>query len=517
MKAEEFDLLLSMTALPPTGYAHANDNDKPSTSVSRLRNSRGNTTMADLPLKGIRILETSDILALPMAMSMMADMGAEVIHIEYAGRPNFYRFLGPYPETRPDANWHDRSGAFNASNRSKLSLTLNLGSDQGKEVFLSLVRISDVVAENFSARVMANFGLDYPELKKVKDDLIMLSNTGYGHSGSWRDYVGMAQVIEAATTSHLTGHPDGMPGKGGQSIMDLVVCWNIVNAVTLALFHRRRTGKGQWIDHSMLEACVPLVAGPLMDAAMNGHDQFRRGNRDAVHAPQGCYRCQGDDDWVTISVTSDEEWSGLCQALGEPAWTRDQRFATEEGRRQHHDDLDQRIQEWTADRDKHQVMKLLQNAGVPSGAVLNNKEVLLNPHYKERGFWELAMHPPETGIGGRYYAGRPFKMSRTPGRVRRATAPLGYDNRYVLENLLGLSEDDILDMEDDGVVAPYLTGAEVQEMRVGNMPAGYHPAAPSGEGLVQRGDAQSYDDNYQELLGQPGSATADEERIPLEE
>ncbi|MBI2171697.1 MAG: CoA transferase [Chloroflexi bacterium] len=477
--------------------------------------------MPDLPLKGIRILETSDILALPTAMSIMADMGAEVIHVEYAQRPNFYRFLGPYPESRPGPNWHDRSAAFNASNRSKLSLTLNLGSPKGKDVFLKLVEVSDVVAENFSARVMGNFGLDYPALKGVKSDIIMLSNTGYGHSGPWRDYVGMAQVIEAATTAHLTGYPDRLPGKAGQSIMDLVVAWNIVNAIMLALLHRGRTGKAQWIDHSMLQACVPLAIGPLMDAAMNPakrDNQMRRGNRDAVHAPQGCYPCTGDDDWLVISVTSNEEWRKLVAAIGNPAWTQDARLATEAGRMAAHDELDRHISAWTSGQDKMQAMELLQNAGVPAGAVLKNKEVLANPQYQERGFWEMANHPPETGIGGRLYGGRPFRMSRTNGRIRRATAPLAYDNRYILEELLGLEEDEVLDMEDEGVASPYLTGPEVGDMRVGNMPAGYRPAAPTGQGLVERGDAHSYDPSYNETLGQKASGSATSKgRMPVEE
>ncbi|MBI4201781.1 MAG: CoA transferase [Chloroflexi bacterium] len=474
--------------------------------------------MADLPLKGIRILEASDILALPTAMSIMADMGAEVIHVEYHQRPNFYRFLGPFPESRPGANWHDRSAAFNASNRSKLSLSLNLGSPKGRDIFLKLVKKSDVVAENFSARVMGNFGLHYPELKKVKDDIIMLSNTGYGHSGPWRDYVGMAQVIEAAITAHVTGYPDRLPGKAGQSIMDLIVAWNIVNAIMLALLFRRRTGKGQWIDHSMLQACIPVAIGPLMDAVMNGRDQMRRGNRDAVHAPQGCYPCQGDDDWVVISITSDEEWQAFVQATDGPAWAGDPRFATEAGRMAAHDELDRHISAWTAGQDKIAIMELLQQAGVPAGAVLKNKEVLANPHYQARSFWELVSHPPETGIGARWYSGRPFTMSRTPGKARRATAPLAYDNKYILEELLELDEDTILDLEDEGVIATYLTGAEVGDMRVGNMPGGYRPASPTPQGLVERGDAQSFDADYNEVLGQKVSGpSAAKGRIPLGE
>jgi benzylsuccinate CoA-transferase BbsF subunit len=378
--------------------------------------------MSKLPLEGVRILEASDALALPHATHILGDMGAEIILVEHAGRPNMFRFLGPFPDNEPREDSWNRSGSFNQWNRNKLSLTLDLSHPKAKDIFKALVKVSDVVAENFTSRVMKNFGLDYPELKKVKEDLIMLSNTGYGHSGPWRNYVGMAQVVEAATTAHVTGWPDRGPGKAGQSIMDIVCSFNVAAAILTALHYRRRTGKGQWIDHSMLQACVPTLGSALMDAAMNERDQFRMGNRDPYIAPQGCYRCQGEESWVVISVSSDAEWQQLCRVMEQPGLSQDPRFADALSRWKHQDELDPILEKWTSQRDRFALMEILQKAGVPSGAVLSSKDLFLNPHVKAREYFELATHDPDTGVGTRPYAGRPYTFSETPGRIRRATS-----------------------------------------------------------------------------------------------
>jgi benzylsuccinate CoA-transferase BbsF subunit len=454
---------------------------------------------ASLPLSGIRIIETSDILALPMAMSILGDMGAEIIHVEYAQRPNFYRFLGPFPDGDPGINWHDRSGAFNGSNRSKKSFTLNLSEDSGRELFKELVSISDVVAENFSARVMTNLGLNYESLKLVKPDIIMLSNSGYGHTGPWKDYVGMAQVIEAATTSHLTGFPDRTPSKAGQSIMDLVVAWNIVSAISMALFHRNKTGQGQWIDHSMLEACVPMVSSHLLDVAYNNHYSPRKGNRHNVFAPQGCYPCSGDDEWFVLSIQSDDEWAKFSALLGDKDLLLD-KYSTCENRMNNHESIDEIITNWSKSISKFEIVEKLQSLNISAAPVNNSRDLLTNSQYKHRNFFEKIEHHEDTNIGQRIYSGLPFQMSKTDGFIQSPTAPLGYHNIYVLSDLLGLKEDDILDLEDDGIVSEYKNGTEVQDMRVGNMPAGYKPASPSNEALIDRGDVRENDLEYKKYI-----------------
>ena len=452
-----------------------------------------------LPLQGVRIIETSDILALPMAMSILGDMGAEIIHVEYAQRRNFYRFLGPFPEGDPGINWHDRSGAFNGSNRSKKSFTLNLSEDSGRDLFKHLVSISDIVAENFSARVMTNLGLNYEQLKEIKPDLIMLSNSGYGHSGPWKDYVGMAQVIEAATTSHLTGFPDKTPSKAGQSIMDLVVAWNIVSAITMALFHRNKTGEGQWIDHSMLEACTPIISSPLLDVAYNDKYIQRNGNRHNTYAPQGCYPCKGDDEWFVLTIKTDAEWEKFCELVDNEGLLPN-KYPKNDDRVTNHEEIDNEIKNWSKNFSKQEVVEKLQSINIAAAPVNNSRDLLLDKQYKHREFFQQVDHFEETNIGKRIYSGLPFSMSKTNGFIQNPTAPLGFHNSYVLSELLGLDEDNILDLEDDEVVSEYKIGSEVQDMRVGNMPAGYKPASPSNQSLIDRGDVRENDTNYKNII-----------------
>ena len=457
--------------------------------------------MAKLPLEGVRILEASDALALPHGIHILGDMGAEIIQVESPGHINMFRSRGAFPDNEPRKDFWNRSGSFNQWNRSKLSITLDLNHPKAKAIFKALIRMSDVVAENFTARVMQNFGLGYSELKKVKEDLIMLSNTGYGHSGPWRNYVGMAQVVEAATTAHLTGWPDREPSKAGQSIMDLVCSFNMAAAVLMAIHYRRRTGNGQWIDHSMLQACVPTISSALMDAAMNGRDQFRMGNGDQSMAPQGCYPCQGEESWVVISVSSDAQWRELCQAMDMPGLCQDPRFAEPASRWKNREALDPILEEWTSGRDRFQVMELLQKAGIPSGAVLSNKDLFLNPHLKSRGYFEMATHLPETGVGTRPYAGRPYKFSTSPGRISRAAAPLGHDNETVLRELLGMDLPEIKDLEEEHIIGNYAWDVVREDDKTVYKTATLRNLAPPLERLKERGTVQDFDVDYKERLG----------------
>ena len=464
------------------------------------RQSKGPKIVSKLPLEGVRVLEASDVIAVPHAMGTLADMGAEVILVEFAGRPNMFRFVSPFLNNEVKGDFWNRQGGFNQWNRNKLSLTLDLTHAKGREIFRALVSISDVVAENFSARVMNNFGLEYSELKKIKEDIIMLSNTGFGHSGPWRDHVGMAQVVEAATIAHLTGWPDRGPSKGGQAIMDNVCSSNMVAAIMMALHYRRRTGKGQWIDHSMLQASAPVIAAALMDAAMNNRDQLRRGNRDPYLAPQGCYRCRGADDWLVLSIESDDQWQRLCKIMDMRDMVKDPRFIDVINRRKNHDELDRIIEEWTQTRDRLEIMEMLQRADIPSGAALSNKDLLLDPHLKARGYFEMATHEPETEVGKRPYSGRAFKLSQTPGSIRRATPPLGHDNESILVHLLGMNPHEVKALEEQHVISHYAWDAEKEDGRVVHRPSQpRNPPIPM-ETLKDRGFILDYDEDFKEIL-----------------
>jgi crotonobetainyl-CoA:carnitine CoA-transferase CaiB-like acyl-CoA transferase len=190
----------------------------------------------------------------------------------------------------------------------------------------------------------------------------------------------------------ISGYPNGEPMMTGY-IADPIAGLMGAVAVVVALQHRHRTGKGQYIDMSQMEAVTALMGGPVMEYVMNGRMQPRRGNRHPSHAPHGVYRCKGDDEWITITVSSEEEWLRLCEAMGSPAWSQEPRFSDDSRRLQNHDDLDKLITDWTGGRDKYEVMQTLQRAGVAAAPVLTYAEIMSNPHIEERGLFETIDRP----------------------------------------------------------------------------------------------------------------------------
>jgi len=218
-------------------------------------------------------------------------------------------------------------------------------------------------------------------------------------------------------------------------------------AIIAALHHREKTGKGQLIDAAAAESSLPTVAGAFMDQVMNGRQQTIRENRDPMAAPQGCYRCKGEDRWVNISILSDEEWQSFCRAIGSPPWTHDERFATIHGRWRHHDELDKLIEEWTSQHDPYAVMHLLQEAGVAAGPVLDPGDVYKDPHFKDRGFFEEAY---QEDCGTHMYPGMMWKFSQTPLSIRRPPLRLGEHNEYIYKEILGVSDQEYDELEKEG-------------------------------------------------------------------
>ena len=247
----------------------------------------------------------------PTLADCSSDMGAEVIKIEGPARSDITRtggLYGTFPENEPSGQWWDRSSTYNLINRGKKSLTLDLTTDRGKELFRELVSISDVVLENYTPRVMRGFGLDYPELRKVRPDIIMASNTGYGHGdGPYSGYPAQATTQEGTHgLCWVTGYVDGPPSKAGASFVDFISTWSAMFAIGAALRHRNLTGEGQWIDMSMYQGGATCISEYLLDYTVNGHLGERIGNRHPYRAPQGVYPAKGDahgdDNWVAISV-----------------------------------------------------------------------------------------------------------------------------------------------------------------------------------------------------------------------
>ncbi len=386
-------------------------------------------------LHNIRILDFSWVLAGPYATRILADFGAEVIKVQ---------------PLIPEAEDKFSRGYYNTWNRNKLGITLNLSKPEGIALARRLVGISDVVVDNFTPRVMANWGLDYPSLKKIKPDIIMLSMSTMGQTGRWRNYAGFGPTIQAFSgITYLTSFPGKPPTGLGYSYADHVAGLVACLALLGAMEYRRRTGKGQFIDVSQVEAMSSLLGSAILDYEVSGRQVEPVGNSSTQAAPHGVYRCRGNDRWCAIAVFSDEEWQGFCRALGNPPWTGDGRFATLNGRLENADELDRLVEGWTREHTAEEVMVQLQKQGVAAGVVQDASDLANDPQLKERGFFIELDHPE---LGKTISDATPIKLSDTPARYNRAAPVLGQDNDYIYHELLGMSEDELDGLRQQGII-----------------------------------------------------------------
>ena len=422
--------------------------------------------MSRLPLENIRIVDLSRVFAMPFAGANLADLGAEVIKIDTC-QAQFMEttrtITGPFPGNQPGELWWEQGGTFQTLNRGKRSLTLDLRSEEAQGILKELVSVSDIVLENFTPRVMARFGLDYASLRAVKPDLIMVSNTGYGHSGPWSNFGAMASALEP---THGTGafmgylEEDGtgslgegrVPNKVGNSYTDFLATWTALVSVMAALLNRARTGRGTWIDLAMYQAGASFIGEGLLAYSFNGERTRRIGNRHTSMAPHGCYPCRGEDEWVTIAVRDDSDWLSFCAATGLSGMAAEAGFATTAGRLSRQDDLDGIVSKWTKQRTSYEVMEILQGAGVPAGPVLTAGQSLADPHFKHRGFFERVSHQQETALGIKEYIGRGWKFSGSEAAIAGAAPRLGEANTYALGELLGMPESRLRDLEAGEVI-----------------------------------------------------------------
>ena len=440
---------------------------------------------APLPLSSIRIIEPGQVWALPYAISPLALYGAEVIKVESAVRPDSSRG-SPQPDSQVgDQPWND-GGMYHEANRNKLGISLDLNTDRGKELFKEMVSVSDVVAQNFPPRVMRNFGLDYPNLRKVKPDIVVLDSTAYGSSGPWENYIGYGSSLQAVTgLTYLTGYEDGGPVQGGILFNDTLGALNATYAILLALAHRERTGQGQWIDLSQYEAGVAHLGEAFMEFEINGVAPTRRGNSHPDHAPYGVYRCTGDDAWVSITVTSDAEWANFVRTAGEP-WASNRDWETVAGRLAHRESLDAAISDWAETRDKHEVMHLLQAGGVACGAVYNTREIATDPHHADRGSFSISEHPEP--VGPRPHSAPLFGLTGVDRPPDRLAPRFGEFNHQIFCDLLGKSEQEYVELMEQQVIS--------------DIPAnpGVTPP-PNVEGLLRMGFLAEHDLDYKAKLG----------------
>ena len=397
------------------------------------------------PFAGLRVVDLAWVGVGPTVSKYLADHGAEVIRVESATRPETLRRAGPFANG-PDIN---NSGYYANFNSSKYGISINLKHPKGPQILKRLIAVSDVVTESFTPGTMADLGLSYEDLRKVREDLLMISMPLYGQTGPWANYAGYGHVLQAAAGfNHLTGWPDGEPIGTGIAYTDFLVPHFAAFALIAALDYRRRTGEGQYIDFSQFEAAIHALGPTILDWTVNGHNQKRMGNRDPEAAPHGCYKCK-DGEFVVISCFTEDEWSKFRAALGRPDWSDLERMRRKWSRLSEQDEIDRHIGFWCEERTSKQVFSIMRRFEVPCGIVKSPEEMQIDPQLRHRGhYWELE-HPT---MGKRTYDGPSFRLSKTPGELTKASPLLGEDNERIFTQLLNIDEEEYNELLVEGVL-----------------------------------------------------------------
>jgi crotonobetainyl-CoA:carnitine CoA-transferase CaiB-like acyl-CoA transferase len=399
------------------------------------------------PLQGIRVTEFTSAWAGPYATCLLGFLGAEVIKVESRARLDHSRVLSF--STNQEFTGPDSSSVFNTLNLNKRSVTLNLSKPGAIEVSRKLAGVSDVVMENMRPGVMPRLGLGYEVLKECKQDLIYLSSSACGQTGPEREYVGYAPTFAAlGGVSHNTGYAD-WPPSNFMGAIDLRSATNAAFAILTALIYHQRTGKGQYIDLSSQEAIASLGGEGLIEYFMNGQSPVRKGNQDDRMAPHNCYRCKGEDSWVSIAVTNDNDWQAMCRVMGVSDLALDSRFTESQGRLNHQQEIDAIINNWTCEKDPQTITSLLQEEGIAAAPSLSSEGLFEDPHLRDRGVFTQVEHPV---IGKDWVTQPPWKLSETPASIRAPAPLLGEDNDHVFGDLLGMSKDEISKLEQQQVI-----------------------------------------------------------------
>jgi len=394
-------------------------------------------------IEGVRVIALTQAWAGPWALALLADMGAEVIRVESQRKPGTEHKQSPATASADASDAGDESEVsqsipLRSLYRGMKSCTIDLKQPEGVENFKKLVKISDVVLENNAPRVMPSLGLDYAALKEVKPDIIMVSMPGFGTTGPDKDYVSYASTVGAVGGLIASfGYPGEEPAQPGVHPGDPVGGAYGALVVLAALSYRQRTGKGQYLDVAQTEALPTLIPEVIMEYVMNGRFRPTMGNRDEIMAPHQCYKCKGEDNWVAIAVGTDEEWSALCRAMGNPDWSKEQRFSDQYSRWQNQEELDKLITEWTKNFAHYEVMQKLQEVGVAAGPSLNMEELVNDPQIKERGVFIEQDH----SVAGKVIVFRsPWKSALT--ETLPPVPYLGEHNSYVFKELLGMPDEE---------------------------------------------------------------------------
>lgn len=405
-----------------------------------------------MPLEGIKVADFSWFGAGPICAEHLATFGATVVRVESESHIDALRTVAPFAKGKTGYNV---SGYFNNYNAGKLGMTLNMNTEKGQELAKRLVAWADVFLTNITPRVIERWGLTYDKVSAINPQIIAVYQPMQGYDGPHRDFLGFGAVLTPITGySHLSGFPERPPIGLGTNYPDYVINpGHTLIAILAALRYRRRTGKGQRIECAQIESSVAPLAPAIFDYTVNGRVQSRSGNGLPYAAPHNAFRCkrlEGDPNdvaferWIAIACFSDDEWRALVEAMGSPAWAQDERFATLLGRKEHEAELEERINEWTSDKDAYELMDGLQARGVPAGVIQSAREMLdYDEHLKARGYYVYLDHPE---AGRTAYDGPPFVLSKTPGKLRWPAPLLGQHTHQVCKEILGLSDEEIAEL-----------------------------------------------------------------------
>lgn len=411
--------------------------------------------MTPAALSHLRICDFTGQLAGAGATRWMASFGAEVIRIEDPVRQGMWDILRGSPPFKDERRGIEMGSGFNNHNIEKLGVTLNLRTERGRELVRELIAISDAVTENFAAGVLERLGLGYGDLQQIRSDIVYVSNCGFGHTGPYREFKSWGPIAQAVSgVTHSSGHAGEDPAGWGYSYLDHTGGYYMAMALLMALWHRQRTGEGQWVDLSCTEVGANLHGADLLDWSVNGrslrNDERPASNRSSTPymAPHGVYRCRGEDNWVAISCRNDRDWQALKAVVDDPKLD-DPVLDDLAGRLGDQDRVDDALSSWTEDLVRWSVAEELQAAGVPAAAVRRPAERIDGDIATASwGLWPMVDHPE---MGGVRVDGQPVHLSETDWSIGRATPTLGQHNRYVLGDLLGLSDGEIDDLADQGV------------------------------------------------------------------
>jgi benzylsuccinate CoA-transferase BbsF subunit len=398
-------------------------------------------TNSSAPLSGVRVADFSVHAAGPFAGMILASLGADVIKVESAARLDITR--------RTHAMYGKPPSSFEQVNASKRSVTLNLKEPRALELAYDLVRISDVVLENFRPGVMDRLGLGYPQLREIKPDIIMVSLSSNGQTGPEARYAGYAPMFAAlGGLGYLTGYADGPPVELRHAMDHTGGMMAAFSAVAALCAHRNHQ-VGQRADVAVRDIATAFMGHALMDTAMNGRDAVRLGNRDDSMAPHGVFPCRGDDAWVTIAADGDDQWRSLKDAMGNPAWADADDFGDAFLRWQNQDSLEENLAAWTALHTADEVTQRLQSAGIAAFPSLSADQLLTDPHLAERDAFPVVTHPEK---GQQRAVAPPWRFSQTPAALDRWTPDLGEHNREVFCGLLGMDEAELATLQEAQIV-----------------------------------------------------------------